>query len=624
MENETAQNQDNGRMKKIERFLFDQEAAIFESIEELNSALATINEAIAGLDLASLEMLPGENGKTPVRGEDYFTDEDVAALQRFIEDRLPRPGFDFPTLEQMRERIDAAVSKIPRVKGDKGEPGKAGRDGKDGKNGSPDTGLDIIAKIRSVKGNQMLKTKDVRGLDGRLAFLVELSERFEDLDRRLASFSVTIPANGHGSQIAGKDSVQIVSGDVSLVNDAANPGTSKYYGTDGSGTKGWHSLPSGGSAEWGDISGTLSDQTDLASALSDKVSQTQTSGWQYVKSRIDFDNGGTGINVSDAANVQSTTRSALYTPYGAVMCDYNSGSFYSLQTAGLTSDRTHTFQDKSGTLAHLDDVLPTVLTGLNVTGGTITSSDTLLQAFGKAQNQINGLVGGVTYMGTWNASTNSPSISSGTGTKGHYYVVSTPGSTAIDGISDWKLGDWIIFNGTVWEKVDNTDAVISVNGYVGAVTLALSDFGITASATEINYLGGVTSAIQTQLNGKQASGSYATLTGVEDLENKRITKRVGTVTQSATPSVNTDNMDIASITGLAQAITNMSTNLTGTPVAGDMIMFQITDNGTARAISWGSSFSATTVALPTTTVISTMLRVLFQWNGSTWACISVV
>jgi hypothetical protein len=37
-------------------------------------------------------------------------------------------------------------------------------------------------------------------------------------------------------------------------------------------------------------------------------------------------------------------------------------------------------------------------------------------------------------------------------------------------VTDWKIGDWIIFNGTTWDKVDNTDAVISVNGYTGIVT----------------------------------------------------------------------------------------------------------------------------------------------------------
>jgi len=108
--------------------------------------------------------------------------------------------------------------------------------------------------------------------------------------------------------------------------------------------------------------------------------------------------------------------------------------------------------------------------------------------------------------------------------------------------------------------------------------------------------------------------------------NKRISKRVVVTTQSATPTINTDSGDIFQITGLAQAITSMTTNLTGTPVAGDMIEVQITDNGTARAITWGASFSATTVALPATTTVSTMLRVLFQRNNANtvWDCIGSI
>lgn len=111
----------------------------------------------------------------------------------------------------------------------------------------------------------------------------------------------------------------------------------------------------------------------------------------------------------------------------------------------------------------------------------------------------------------------------------------------------------------------------------------------------------------------------------DTLSNKRITRRVVTTTQSATPTINTDNTDVAAITGLAQAITSFTTNLSGTPVAGDLLLIQITDNGTARAITWGTSFAATTVTLPTTTVISTMLRVGFQWNTATskWDCIAV-
>lgn len=118
-----------------------------------------------------------------------------------------------------------------------------------------------------------------------------------------------------------------------------------------------------------------------------------------------------------------------------------------------------------------------------------------------------------------------------------------------------------------------------------------------------------------------------TLAGIADaqtLTNKRITKRLITVNApGATPTTNTNNTDIAKFTGLATAITSMTTNLSGTPVEGDMLMFQFLDNGTARAITWGASFGSTTVTLPTTTVISTLLRVGFQWNGSIWQCIAV-
>ncbi len=67
--------------------------------------------------------------------------------------------------------------------------------------------------------------------------------------------------------------------------------------------------------------------------------------------------------------------------------------------------------------------------------------------------------GGVNYAGSWNASTNTPALISSTGTKGDYYVVNTAGTTSLNSINEWKAGDWAIFNGTVWEKVDNTDNI---------------------------------------------------------------------------------------------------------------------------------------------------------------------
>jgi hypothetical protein len=120
---------------------------------------------------------------------------------------------------------------------------------------------------------------------------------------------------------------------------------------------------------------------------------------------------------------------------------------------------------------------------------------------------------------------------------------------------------------------------------------------------------------------QQVLGTTATQT----VTNKRIEKRTGTTTSSATPTINTDNVDFYSITALATAITSMTTNLSGTPVEAQTLWIAITDNGTARGITWGASFEASTVALPTTTVISTRLDIGFVWNTVTtkWRCVAV-
>lgn len=114
------------------------------------------------------------------------------------------------------------------------------------------------------------------------------------------------------------------------------------------------------------------------------------------------------------------------------------------------------------------------------------------------------------------------------------------------------------------------------------------------------------------------------ISSTNTLTNKRITRRLTTTNAPwATPTTNTDNVDIMKFTGLATDITSMSTNLSWTPVEGDKIEFIFLDNGTARAITRWASFAATTVPLPTTTVISTKLRVGFERWGSTRDCIAV-
>lgn len=113
-----------------------------------------------------------------------------------------------------------------------------------------------------------------------------------------------------------------------------------------------------------------------------------------------------------------------------------------------------------------------------------------------------------------------------------------------------------------------------------------------------------------------------TISSTDTLTNKRITKRVTTETSNATPSINSDNVDIHRITALAVAITSVT--ITWTPTDWQLLWISITDNWTARAITWWSSFESSTVSLPTTTSISTRLDVWFVWNTVTskWRCIA--
>ena len=105
--------------------------------------------------------------------------------------------------------------------------------------------------------------------------------------------------------------------------------------------------------------------------------------------------------------------------------------------------------------------------------------------------------------------------------------------------------------------------------------------------------------------------------------NKRVTKRTGTTTSSATPTINTDNVDAYSLTAQTEAITSFTTNLSGTPTEAQGLLISVTGTA-ARAITWGASFENGPVALPTTTVTTTRLDTFFIWNSVTskWRCMA--
>jgi len=179
----------------------------------------------------------------------------------------------------------------------------------------------------------------------------------------------------------------------------------------------------------------------------------------------------------------------------------------------LTGEATATGPGIATVTLSTPAVTSKLLTGVNITGGTVVDTDTILQGFGKLQNQINSLIGGSIYQGVWDAATNTPTLVSGVGTDGYYYITNVAGNTNLNGITNWNVGDWAIFHGGVWQKVDNTDAVVSVNNYTGAVSLVSSD--IPEGLTNLYFTNTrARQAISLTTTGTSGASTYNDATGV--------------------------------------------------------------------------------------------------------------
>ena len=130
---------------------------------------------------------------------------------------------------------------------------------------------------------------------------------------------------------------------------------------------------------------------------------------------------------------------------------------------------------------------PTTVSGYGLTDVyTITESNTSLAL--KVNNSEKGVANGVStldangkvvltqipdsvlgqleYMGTWNFAT-LPTATQ----KGQYWIASVSGN-------GYVVGDWAVWNGTAFDKVDNTDAVATVAGRTGNVVLTKTDVGL--------------------------------------------------------------------------------------------------------------------------------------------------
>ena len=280
---------------------------------------------------------------------------------------------------------------------------------------------------------------------------------------------------------------------------------------------------------------------------------------------------------------------------------------YGRVTAVSTGATGQVNQVNSGNLSTLTVSSGTTTTVTPITAAVSGSSSSLATG-AQIQTAINtALTGVVQFEGTWNASTNTPTLASSVGTSGDYYIVSVAGSTNLNGITDWAIGDWAVFANTTWTKVDNsqvgnmsswtlkegngTETSTVTNGET--VTFAQGN-GIQSELTSTSSGGTLTitntkpNIVQTTVSGNAGSATVLqtarTIAGVSfngsaniSLNNNAITNGAGYITSSSLPSVGNGQIDGRTsgngLSGSMDATANQSGNTT----------FTVTSNATTAA-----------------------------------------
>lgn len=172
------------------------------------------------------------------------------------------------------------------------------------------------------------------------------------------------------------------------------------------------------------------------------------------------------------------------------------------------------------------------------------------------------------YLGTWAPSTNTPTLTNGTGDAGDVYIASDAGTVNFGaGPITFAPGDWVIYSGSVWQKSVNSNIVASVNGYTGAVVLTAAD------------IGGLTTGSVAFSNGTGLSQDNSNL--FWDDTNNRL--GIGTASPSAPLSVSgSTSGSLVSLTNSSTAGLLMALTHTGNGSTGRVV--QLDQNGTATGL----------------------------------------
>jgi hypothetical protein len=126
----------------------------------------------------------------------------------------------------------------------------------------------------------------------------------------------------------------------------------------------------------------------------------------------------------------------------------------------------------------------------------------------------------VTYLGTWNAATNTPTLTNGVGDTGDLYICNVAGTVNFGaGPITFAAGDWVIYSGTEWQKS------AGASGTVTSVALTESGDALTITGSPITTSGTINIGFAgTGLQYIKGDGTLATFPTTIDQAKRLITE----------------------------------------------------------------------------------------------------
>lgn len=350
----------------------------------------------------------------------------------------------------------------------------------------------------------------------------------------------------------------------------------------------------GGSSVWGGITGSISNQADLQTALNGKegsiAAGATTQYYRGDKSWATLTKGAVGLsnvdNTSDANKPVSTaTQTAL--------------------NGKANTSHTHVPADVTGLSTLLDGKENTFAKGSIIEGDNVSIA-------GDLSNRLVG-PGDITI-----SATDAPAP----------LVLSVAGKTGAVTLAKADVGLGSVDNTSDANKPVSTATQTALNGKADTShTHAAGD--ITSGTFNTARLGSGTANNTKYLAGDStwkdlpAAGGDATTSTAQTFTNKRINPRVSSTASGSTLTPTVASFDQYAYTALAA---NLTINApTGTPVNGNKLIFRIKDNGTSRTLTWNAAYRAVGVDLPTATVVGKTLYVGAIYNAADtkWDVIAV-